>query len=188
MFNRCSYPGCHASARSKKETCQIHGRYVACGSHLGKRMFDRVLDSPIWLGCPLCIAAAIAAEQNEHHAAEAETARRNGGDRPQLTFSQTVAKFRTQGYGQEAAKALAKKDVSREQAERQSCTVAEILKERLDEERRRRLEAGSLTRCQKCGRFAPVSQNVVLEHKYEINHEGDWIESLHCPGTGEFVT
>jgi hypothetical protein len=109
MFNRCCYPGCNARAITKKETCRIHGRYVVCGSHCERQIWDRVLDAPNVLGCPLCVAAAKAALENERRLAETEASRRNAGDQPQVTFSHAVAEFRAQGYGQEAAEALAKK-------------------------------------------------------------------------------
>lgn len=139
----------------------------------------------------MCLADLQAEIRKESSLAEAEAARRNAGGRSPVTFSQALADFRAQGYPGEAAEALAKKRVAQETQEaRPRWTTEQVFEERIDAERRRRLDAGTLTRCPACRKFAPLSHGVVLGHlRWNMgDDEGRGSGLVACDGEGQIVT
>lgn len=108
-----------------------------------------------------------------------------------------VTEYLGQGYGQEAADALAAKRVLDENLQQRVWTAADITQERLvgmrqaekarqDAERQRtedriqrRAAVGELARCPDCERYVPASQGVILSHRLGSGES--------CPGEGAIV-
>jgi hypothetical protein len=192
---RCSFPGCREKQTTTrydshaKGVCPIHGRWVGCYSHEGlvSQAFSKrnqegsyariTLVRPNQEVCLLCLADEIQ-----------EAGRRNSENtnKYQSPLSGYIAEFRGQGYGQEAAEALANKRL-REQPRQEITfwTFEDIHKERMEAERQRKIRAGLMAACPRCGFDVPVSQGIILAHQLaesQLSDQGSLIHS--CSGEG----
>lgn len=106
---------------------------------------------------------------------QAEAARRNGMEpprSPEESRRRYVSEYRAQGYGQQAAEAMAHRRIREEPAlPRGAWTAADIRAERWEADRQRQaaerkknLDAGSLAVCPICKDDVPASQGIVLAH------------------------
>jgi hypothetical protein len=191
---RCSFPGCREKQttttydRHAKGICPIHGRWVACYFHdnlvsgaFSKRnqgSYARIaLIRPNQEVCLLCLADEIQ-----------EAGRRNSENANKFPspLPGYVAEFRAQGYGQDAAEALANKRLREQpQQERTVWTFEDIHKEREEAERQRKISAGLIAACPRCGFDVPATQGIILAHQLaesQLSDQGSLIHS--CSGEG----
>lgn len=215
----CFYPGCSEQPRLNpakvsrwrsntwdtvddwdKGTCPIHGKWAACLTHRRLREWDDILGDSREYSCPLCAGEAAAWEQDEIHASYAEADRRNAEEarrNPSLTIEAAIAQFRTEGYGAQAAEALARKRV-RETSQRGPWSGRggypadhSVFEERWRARRQRRLETGEAAVCPFCQRDAPASEGVILAHGWSPppRDSDDWGDIWdRCGGEGSVVT
>lgn len=185
-------PGFIDRTPTKREgMCPKHGKWVICWRHKkedvglvydeGYYVPDRLLVGPCYPSpggwCPVCKQEFQESKdkfnaQYPYQADEAEAERRNAEERrqhpdPPDRMPGWIAEFRAQGYGEEAAKALAVKR-SRENPivspSRKEWTAYDIVMERDGVERQRKLDRGEIAVCPKCGRDVLASQGIVLRH------------------------
>jgi hypothetical protein len=163
---------------------------MVCYKHCQGFIVDPLTKKGQQVACPICVAENQAGRDRERAIAEAEAARRNSEIKPPITFDQALAECRAQGFQDGAAEALATRRVSQERAEAApTWTVDQVLVERIEAERQRRMDAGTLTTCPVCREFVYVSQGVILSHyRVEYDPEGEkGGTEVTCEGTGQVL-
>ena len=199
----CSEPGCTTAqkqwAKDKRYrvtmtwfSCEKHGRIRYCTEHVS-------LHADYEAGGYRCLRCSQVEEQAlraQADADEREAERRNAEELrehpdPPDALPGYIAEFRSQGYGQAAAEALARKKVRETPVhypERKTWTASDIVAERRQAERWRRFEAGVLAKCPKCSADVPASDGIVLAHKASKSenrgHGDSELVQYHCPGEG----
>jgi hypothetical protein len=214
----CNYPGCSEQPSldpakvskwrrntwdtveyGDKGTCPIHGQWAACLTHRRLQEWDEIRGDSREYSCPLCAGEAAAWEQQEIHASSAEADRRNAEEarrNPPLTIEAAIAQFRAEGYGVQAAEALARKQVGETTSQRglpwygRSSGDHSVFDERWRARRQRRLETGEAAVCPACKRDAPASEGVILAHMTPRTprDSDDWGGWERCYGEGSVVT
>jgi hypothetical protein len=174
----CGWPGCGVRVqRSDLGTdsgrCFKHGAWVACRAHRrGVPGYGEAYDAP---HCPACRWATPKVQD------KLEANRRNAAEqaRERESLSKYEAVFRAQGYGQAAAEAMARKQFREEQPAIREWYPSLIEQERAAAERQRRIAAGELGRCPRCGKYAPIAQGVILAHD-----RGPYDQYIACEAEG----
>lgn len=211
---KCSWPGCTDLNRyweqehAVRGKCQRHGKWIACQRHrpgqlksLEKGYYvtedDRAVERAR-ASCPVCLWDHYRAQGVQGAADAAEAERRNAEERrkhpdPVDPRPGWVAEFTAQGYGRDAAEAMAGKRLRENPPiwpERREWTQHDIWTERKDAELQAKRDAGEIGICPVCKRNdAIVSQGIVLGHGFyreEYNaYRGtgqDWWDM--CKGEG----
>jgi hypothetical protein len=159
-----------------KGTCPVHGDWVVCETHRVHEAWDDLLGALRPYDCSLCAGEANAWWKGERDVARAEAERRNAAEArlsPPQTMEAAAAQFRADGYGAQAAEALARKQL-RERAARPAFTESLMFDERREMRQKQRLAAGQAAVCPACERMAPASEGVILAHV-----------ALHSEGMGD---
>lgn len=190
MKHRCRVEGCkgrwdwgtcgyHLTGK-----CSRHGKWWVCKTH------------EYYRDCPICSAEERQRQKAQQVADEAEAVRRNGMEpprSPEESRLRYVSDYRAQGYGQQAAEAMAHRRIREEPALPPGAwTAADIRAERWEAElqkqsaeRQKNLDAGSLAVCPICKADVPASQGIVLAHKRLEPGGKDFMDGqVPCLGEG----
>jgi hypothetical protein len=167
LRRRCSMPGCgkmdeyHDFVTGK---CPNHGRWALCMYH-----HDRY-------SCPMCRPGV----QDG-----LEATRRNAPvrAREQEAWSRYTADFRAQGYGAEAAEAMARRRFREEGLPSRGWTADDMKNERERAEKQRKIDAGELMTCPRCKHLVPASDGVILAHNVRRG-SGEDTYYTSCEGEG----
>jgi hypothetical protein len=198
MRRQCDYPGCSEVTKRRWKSVGInkdgwyqghgvcHRYWMVCPEHKPYVPFTYVKR----IECVICeadeklrrnrIQAEVNADlQTEADRRNAEERRLSPGD-----YSSYLKEYRAQGYGVQAAEALAAK--RQRTNPRKHWSVADVAKERERVEHLRLRQAGLLGQCSKCRQWVQASEWVILAHLRQIssNPEEGWGT---CPGEGEIV-
>jgi hypothetical protein len=175
--NKCSLTFCNAISVRTGQCPKGHGVWFACGEHKPLPV------EPPLVPCPICQQGWRDAK-DEEQSDEEEAKRRNFEQtrREMEDLPKYEDQFRSQGYGSEAAQALAKKKFLTEGGPLRKWTVQDISAEREAREYQRQIAVGERMECPKCGGYAPVSQGVILAHDV-----GSWDQHIWCQGEGTIV-
>ena len=106
--------------------------------------------------CPLCNWEQPAVQDQleaERRNAAQDAARKH-------RFTGYVTEFRAQGYGTEAAQAMANKRFREDNMPSRTWTLSDIEYERKRAESQRNIDAGEVMRCPSCKNYAPVGPDL----------------------------
>ena len=175
-------------------TCSIHGKFAVCRHGIAADhgqlavvarhdpdTYDGTGSSEYSYLCPDCY---------RQYAQEAERRNEEEARRVRETMARYAAEYRSQGFAQPAAEAMANKRFREEDTPKREWLGADIAKERQESALQPRIEAGELVRCPRCYSYAPASQGVVLAHRRQsgpanVALVGGYGKS--CDGEGEVV-
>ena len=173
MKHRCSYPGCEVRTNNASGRCtEGHGMWYACNKHTYQTGFQY----KIW--CPVC------------YYMRPETQDQIEADKRNLVVDveweqriQThMTGFRAQGYGEEAARAMAEREAG---PVRHRWSASSIESERNAAKLRAKARAGEIMRCPVCKETAPSSDGIVLKHTYTFDYsEGGAAIMRECTAYG----
>jgi hypothetical protein len=192
---KCDFPPCdkpaypHSDEYNRRPCdgeCDRHGHWETCSSHSWvDHSRDRVYK------CPVCQYE----EAQQFLADEAEAKRRNSSN-PPSPYSGYVEEYTRQGYGQEAAEALAEKQLrGNPPPPTMRWFAQDIKKERDQQERQQKIEQGTLAVCPSCRKDVLVSDWIILSHQAWTGKWGPDPSGFRaseaimgtCPGTGSSV-
>lgn len=196
-FRKCDWPPCgersvgggvdRFSNHRWDGECDKHGHWETCNfhsqeDHSGSQ--DRTWGVPVFK-CPVCRYE----EWQEDRADEAEAERRNNSG-PPSPYPGYVEEYKREGYGQDAAEALAQKRLRGNPPPPAKHWNAEDIKhERAEQERQKKIQQGILAVCPNCRRDVGVSDGIILSHqvgtgRWETDSFGSEQIMKICPGTG----
>jgi hypothetical protein len=191
MFKKrrtCDFPPCTAPSHPHTDRygknpcdgeCDKHGHWETCQSHSSVDHARHAYE------CPVCRHETWQQQQRN----EAEAKRRNDAN-PPSPYADYVAEYKRQGYGQEAAEALAQKQLrGNPPPPVKHWTAGDIWQEQHQLERKEKIRQGTLAVCPNCRQDVPVSDWIILSHQAPTGrmvsgYDGYESEYKTCPGTG----